>query len=157
VDDLCTRVVAIHQLPERDEILWLRLLGKGGTQQRAIGEVLALPSTDQRREMALRLLVSWKVAIESTGEVDPEARELAIALSQAYLEWEKKTEQRGEQRGIQQAHLEDLLDTLEILFGSLPSDLRDQLQTRDVQQLRFLHREALKCQDLNAFRTLLDA
>ncbi|NJM00386.1 MAG: hypothetical protein HC924_17070 [Synechococcaceae cyanobacterium SM2_3_2] len=76
-----------------------------------------------------------------------------MALSQAYLEWEKKTEQRG----IQQARLEDLLDTLEVLFGSVPSDLRDLLQTRDSEQLRSLHREALRCQDVDTFRTLLDA
>ncbi len=154
---LHTRVIVIHQLPEIDETLWLRLLGKGRTQQRAIAEVLSLPTTDPRREIALRLLVSWKVTIESTGELDPEERELAMALSQAYLEWEKKTEQRGEQRGIQQARLEDLLDTLEVLFGSLPTGLRDQLQVRDAEQLRSLHREALKCQHLDAFRSLLDA
>jgi hypothetical protein len=148
-----TRVIVIHQLPEIDETLWLRLLGKGGTQQRAIAEVLSLPTSDPRREMALRLLVSWKVTIESTGEVDLEERELAMALSQAYLEWEKKTEQRG----IQQARLEDLLDTLEVLFGVVPVDLRDLLQTKDAEHLRSLHREALKCQDLDAFRTLLDA
>jgi predicted HTH domain antitoxin len=95
-------VIVIHQLPEIDETLWLRLLGKGGTQQRAISEVLSLPTSDPRREMALRLLVSWKVTIESTGEVDPEERELAMALSQAYLEWEKKTEERGKRDGLQQ-------------------------------------------------------
>ncbi len=160
-----TRVIVIHQLPEIDETLWLGLLGKGRKQQKAIAEVLSLPATDPRREMALRLLVSWKVTIEATGEVDPEERELTMALSQAYLEWEKKTEQKGmqeglqigEQRGVQQANLENLLDALEIRFGSVPVDLRDQLQNRDAEQLRSLHREALKCLDLDAFQTLLDA
>ena len=32
---LRTAIVAIHQLPETPETLWLRILGKGGVQQRA--------------------------------------------------------------------------------------------------------------------------
>ncbi|OJJ26280.1 hypothetical protein BI308_06595 [Roseofilum reptotaenium AO1-A] len=31
-----TGIIAINQLPEIPETLWLRLLGKGGTQKRAI-------------------------------------------------------------------------------------------------------------------------
>jgi predicted transposase YdaD len=65
--------------------------------------------------------------------------------------------QEGKQEGVQEGILETLVDTLEFRFGSVPIDLRDQLQTRNAEQLRSLHREALKCQDLDTFRTLLDA
>ncbi len=39
---LHTRVVVIHQLPETEDTLWLRLLGKGRKQSRAIQDVIAL-------------------------------------------------------------------------------------------------------------------
>jgi hypothetical protein len=35
---LHTKIVVIHQLPQTPETLWLRLLGRGGTQQQAIQE-----------------------------------------------------------------------------------------------------------------------
>lgn len=145
-------MVVIDQLPETDETLWVRLLGKGETQRRAILEVIGLPEEDPRREQALRLLTNWKVTIEATGALESEERELVMALSQAYLEWEKQTEQRGIEQGSKRARLEDLLDTLEVLFGAVPSDLRPQLETKNTEQLRSLHRAALTCDDLEAFR-----
>ena len=38
-----TAIVAIHQLPETPETLWLRLLGRGSVQSQAIVELQALP------------------------------------------------------------------------------------------------------------------
>jgi hypothetical protein len=37
-----------------------------------------------------------------TGQVAEAEKELIMALSQAYLEWEQQTEQRGVQQGAQQ-------------------------------------------------------
>ena len=45
---LCTALVATNQLPRTEDTLWLRLLGKGATQEQAIAEVLALPKGDPR-------------------------------------------------------------------------------------------------------------
>jgi hypothetical protein len=44
-ESLRTAIVAIHQLPETPETLWLRILGKGGVQQRAISQLSALAQT----------------------------------------------------------------------------------------------------------------
>lgn len=71
VGSFYTGVVVIHQLPEVDETLWLRLLGKEGTQRRAITEVVSFPASDRRREQALRLLANWKVTF---------AKRLLVAL-----------------------------------------------------------------------------
>lgn len=60
-----TAIVAIDQLPETEETLWLRILGRDDTQERAIRQVLALPSNHPRRNGILRLLASWKVRIDS--------------------------------------------------------------------------------------------
>jgi hypothetical protein len=45
-----TTVVAIAELPEMPETLWLRLLSKRDTQQRAIAQLLELPFRDAYRE-----------------------------------------------------------------------------------------------------------
>jgi hypothetical protein len=50
-----------------------------------------MPETDPQRSQALRLLVGWKISIELSRELDREEHELAMALSQAYLEWEQLT------------------------------------------------------------------
>lgn len=38
-----TGIVVIHQLPVNEDTLWLRVLGKGGTQKRAVEELVQLP------------------------------------------------------------------------------------------------------------------
>jgi hypothetical protein len=58
---LNTTLVAVAELPTTPETLWLRLLGKGRTQEDAIAELLLLPETDQKRTNALNLLVSWRI------------------------------------------------------------------------------------------------
>ena len=103
-----TAIIAINQLPRTEETLWLRLLGKGTTQQLAVEEVIAIPTDNQRRLTALKLLANWKISIEAKAEIDQEDRELIMTLSQAYLEWEEKTERRGIQQG-QRLVVENLL------------------------------------------------
>jgi hypothetical protein len=51
-----TALVAINQLPATADTLWLRLLGKGRTQQQAIAEVLALPQEDPSRLLVLSIV-----------------------------------------------------------------------------------------------------
>lgn len=105
-------IVAINQLPQTEDTLWLRLLSKGATQEQAITEVLAIPKGDPRRSRILQLLAGWKITLEIDNPADNEERGVMMALSQAYLEWEKRTEERGIQQGIQS----DRQVTLETLF-----------------------------------------
>jgi len=56
----------VYFLPDT---LWLRLLGKGKTQQQAINEVIAFDNRDPRRSSILKLLANWKISIEITGQV----------------------------------------------------------------------------------------
>ena len=53
---LKTAIMAIDQLPETTETLWLRILGRSKTQERAIREVLALPADHPRKYNILRAL-----------------------------------------------------------------------------------------------------
>jgi hypothetical protein len=87
-----TAIVAIDQLPETDETIWLRVLGRGETQERAIREVLALPEDHPRRNMILRLLASWRVRIDIGELADFTDREELMALSEAFLAWEEQKE-----------------------------------------------------------------
>jgi hypothetical protein len=93
-----TVLVSINELPETDETLWMRVLGRDETQERAIVEVLALPVDDPQRSRILQMLTSWKVRIDMLEPLDSEDEQLRMALSQAYLAWEQTTEQRGELR-----------------------------------------------------------
>jgi hypothetical protein len=114
-----TAIVAINQLPETPDTLWLRILGRDATQEQAIREVLALPKSNPQRSRILQMLASWKIRIELTAPLDTEQEQLQMALSQAYLEWEQSTEKRGEQQGKREV-VEALLKNK---FGELDAAL----------------------------------
>ena len=118
-----TAIIAINELPTTEETLWLRLLGKGTTQEQAIAELLSLPESNPKRSLALDLLVRWRINIEITASIDEEERAFLMALSQAYLEWERLTEQRGRQQGIEQGQRMLVESILRSRFGSLDPDL----------------------------------
>ncbi len=75
-NSLRTAVVVIHQLPVIPETLWLRLLGKGRVQQRAIEEVKALDVNNPLRSKAIDLLANLKTTLELNQNLDTEDREL---------------------------------------------------------------------------------
>ncbi len=135
-----TAIVSINRLPVNADTLWLRLLGKGKTQQRAIAEVINFDARDPRRSSILRLLANWKISIEITGQVSEE-QELMMALSQAYLEWEQRTELRGEQRGEQRGALKEaqslILRQLTRRLGEV-SSLMPQVQALSLAELESL-------------------
>jgi hypothetical protein len=112
-----TVLVAINELPETDETLWMRVLGRDETQERAIAEVLALPADDPERSRILQMLTNWRVRIDLLEPLDSEDEQLRMALSQAYLAWEQTTEQRGEQRGEMRAKLSSIESLLKVRFG----------------------------------------
>jgi Domain of unknown function (DUF4351) len=132
-----TAIIAINQLPCTEETLLLRLLGRGQTQQQAVDEVIAFNTRDPRREVILKLLASWKISIEITGQVEAE-EELMMVLSQAYLEWEQKTEQRGELKGRQEGEQALIIRLLTRRFGEIGPDLRMAVQSLSLERLENL-------------------
>jgi hypothetical protein len=93
-------IVAINQLPETQNTMWLRLLGKGHIQEQAIRELIGLSRKNPLRSRALELLASWRITIETGGLIDVEAQELIMQLSPAYTQWREETLQEGEVRLI---------------------------------------------------------
>lgn len=93
-DFLRTAIVAIHQLPCTQETLWLRILGRGTVQRRAIDELEALPSNHPFRRTTLQLLYNLQqnLVISPTQETDD--RELVMRLAPLYEQAIQEREQR---------------------------------------------------------------
>ena len=98
---LRTSIVVIHQLPKTPDTLWLRILGRGKTQQQAVEEILALPEDDPRRFQTLNLLTAWRITMR-VEDLDEDDRISFMAINQAYLQWERETVERGRQEGRQE-------------------------------------------------------
>ncbi len=98
-ESLKASIIAVNQLPVTGDTLWLRVLGKGGVQKRAVSEFLALPDTHPYRNNTLRMLTNLRIVVLNQTDSSEEDREDVMQLSTAYLEWEQKTLQRGEERG----------------------------------------------------------
>ncbi|MEO1433822.1 MAG: flagellar assembly protein H [Cyanobacteria bacterium J06633_8] len=122
-EGLKTAIIAINKLPRTPETLWLRIFGKGIIQQQAIDEVIGFDVEDPRRSTILQLLATWKISIEASSLVEQEDRELIMQLSQAYLEWEQKTERRGIEQGMEQGQRQVVENLLKARFGELDEQL----------------------------------
>jgi hypothetical protein len=137
-----TAIVSIDQLPKTPETLWIRLLGRGLTQEAAIHEILALPVRHPRRMPILRLLASWKVRIELTEIPNLKARDEFMAFTQAFLEWEQKTEERGwlqgHQIGQEEGNRSLLYLQLSQRFAPLSDSLVDGLNALALESLEAL-------------------
>jgi len=94
-----TAIVAINQLPTTPETLWLRILGKGTTQQRAIDEIIALPETNPLRTNVLEQVSTWRVNLQTQQDLTEEDRELIMNLTPAYVQWREETLRQGREEG----------------------------------------------------------
>jgi hypothetical protein len=159
--ELNTVFVVINQLPVTPDTLWIRLLGRGKTLERAITELLTLPKDDNRRAQALKLLTNWRVSLQLKNPQEEEEREFMATLSQAYLEWEQQTEQRGitlgEQLGAQREAVALSLRQLarRLRLDSLPDSRRAQIEQLALPQLEALSEALLDFQTLADLETWL--
>jgi len=120
---LRTALVALNQLPCTPETLWLRILGKGATQQQAISELLELPKGHPLRNNVLELLANWRLTLDERQTVDEDERMLIMNLSPAYLRWREETLQEGKQEGRQEGRQEVIENLLLARFGELDEQL----------------------------------
>jgi hypothetical protein len=133
-----TAIVAIDELPETEETLWLRILGRGGTQTRAIREVLALPPDHPRRGNVLRLLASWKIRIDLGELMDfSEQEEGLMALSEAFLTWEQETQERSKVQ-------ERLTIALNLLKENVPVEMIARTTGLTLDQIQQIQRQTLQ-------------
>ena len=116
-------ITVIHQLPQQEDTLWLRLLGKGKVQEHAIDELKGLSRNNPFRDNTLKVFYSLFKDLETNRTKNEEDQELVMRLSPLYLEDREKAVQEGIQQGIQQG-VQALLETvLKNSFGELDSEL----------------------------------
>ncbi|NEP39834.1 MAG: hypothetical protein F6K35_11565 [Okeania sp. SIO2H7] len=112
---LQTKIVAIHQLPRTSETLWLRMLGKGRVQQRAISEFRQLPLDDELKGNVLELIYDLFVRLEANQELEGEDTELIMELSPLYQQRLDNAVREGKRLLIE--------NLLRFRFGQLDDEL----------------------------------
>jgi hypothetical protein len=124
---LRTALVVLHQLPTTPDTLWLRLLGRGRVQKRAIDALESLPANDPIRSNTLKLLYNLQKNLAFKQGVDEEDRELIMRLAPLYEQDREQAFREGEQRGLQQGLQQERRLLIENLlrsrFGSLDEKL----------------------------------
>jgi hypothetical protein len=122
-ESLRTAIIALNQLSVTPDTLWLRILGKGKTQQQAIDELLTFTPDHPQRQRTLELLLTWGITIENTADFTQSEQEIMIKLRALYQE----NIQAAEEKGRQEAAFQERRTTLETLlssrFGSIDPEL----------------------------------
>jgi hypothetical protein len=134
-------IIVIHQLPVIDDTLWLRVLGKGGTQKRAVEELVELPERNPFRENLLEILANWRKNLELRDNLSTEEQEDIMNLSPAYLQQREEWKQEGIQQGSLEERYSLIASLLEGRFGSLDSELSGLVER--IAQLPISERTAL--------------
>jgi predicted transposase YdaD len=89
-DALGVVLVVVDELPPGSDTLWLRLLGKGKVQRRAIAELLARLRQEPLADATMQLVASWRDSLPPPEDQLPEEQELMENWQKAYERWEKR-------------------------------------------------------------------
>jgi len=124
---LRTAIVVIHSLPEIPQTLWLRILGRGKVQQRAIAQLSTLAWDDPIRINALELLyrLQSNLVADSEQELDPEERGLIMAIAPLFQEQLQLAKQQGIEQGREQQQRLILENFLRERFGELTPEIAE--------------------------------
>ena len=122
---LKSAIAVIHQLPETRETMWLRILGKGKVQQRAIAQLSSLATDDPLRIIALELLYQLQsnLVTDTEQELQPEERELIMAIPSLFREQLEAAQQQGIEQGRQAQQRLILENFLQVRFGEINSKM----------------------------------
>jgi hypothetical protein len=136
-----TGIVAIHQLPVNEETLLLRVLGKGGTQKRAVEELVELPSGNPWRENLLEILANWRQNLELRDNLSTEEQEEIMNLSPAYLqqreEWKLEGQLEGKEEG-RRSEIKLITRLLSRHLGEVNPQISQKIQELSFEQLEDL-------------------
>ena len=127
-------IVVIHRLPVTDETLFLRLLGRGKVQTRAIEEVESLREDNPFKSVVLEQLYNLQQNLLFQREDDSETQELIMRLAPLYQEDRAKAVEEGKQEG--EANL--LIRQLNRRFQDIPAGLEGQIRSLPLELLESL-------------------
>ncbi len=96
-------------------------MGKGGTQKRAVEQLIELPENNPFRENLLLILADWRKNLELRDNLSREEEEVIMNLSPAYLQQIEEWKQEGKLEG----QVSMIACLLEARFGTLDSELSD--------------------------------
>jgi len=152
-EGLGSAVVVIHQLPETPETLWVRLLGRGGTRERAIDELEALPPDNPFRSIALRSLYNLTKNLEALPKKSQEDQEFIMRLAPLYQQDREQAIQEGRAEGIREGEVREAVRLVQRLlnrcFGGIPQNLTEQIRGLTVEQLEELGEALLEFESLS--------
>ena len=124
-----TGIVVIDELPETLETVWLRIFGKGETQQQAIKTLATLEDKGPLLDNVLDIFHKWHEDTKAQDHLTPEDKELLMILSPAYEKSRNQAMLEGMQIGLllglqqslqsQKSHLDKQLieNLLKLRFG----------------------------------------
>ncbi|MFM6325040.1 MAG: DUF4351 domain-containing protein, partial [Microcystis panniformis] len=122
------------QLPAIPETLWLRLLGRGGTRERAIDELERLSPNNPLKSASLNLLYNLSRNLEALSKKTQEDREFIMRLAPLY----QQDREQAVQQGVQQEALKLVIRQLQRRFGEIPQNLEETIRNLPVERLEDL-------------------
>ncbi len=141
-DALRTAIVAIHQLPQTPETLWLRLLGRGSVQSQAIIELQALPLDHPYQKATLELVYNLRENLRVNQELETDDRELIMRLEPLYQRNREQAKEEGRQEGKQEGRQEGeknlILRLLHRRIGEIDALLIERIIGLSIEQLENL-------------------
>ncbi|MTJ20377.1 DUF4351 domain-containing protein [Dolichospermum sp. UHCC 0352] len=141
-DALRTAIVAIHQLPQTPETLWLRLLGRGSVQSQAIIELQALPLDHPYQKATLELVYNLRENLRVNQELETDDRELIMRLEPLYQRNREQAKEEGRQEGKQEGKQEGeknlILRLLHRRIGEIDALLIERITGLSIEQLENL-------------------
>jgi Domain of unknown function (DUF4351) len=137
-DALRTAIVAIHQLPQTPETLWLRLLGRGSVQSQAIIELQALPLNHPYQKATLELVYNLRENLRVNQELEADDRELIMRLEPLYQKDREQAKEEGRQEGRQEGKEDLILRLLNRRIGEIDTSLIERIQGLSIEQLENL-------------------
>ncbi|MFN6530468.1 DUF4351 domain-containing protein [Nostoc sp. ChiSLP03a] len=137
-DALRTAIVAIHQLPQTPETLWLRLLGRGSVQSQAIIELQALPLDYPYQKATLELVYNLRENLRVNQELEADDRELIMRLEPLYQRDREQAKEEGRQKGRQEGRQDLILRLLNRRIGEIDASLIVKIKGLSIEQLENL-------------------
>jgi hypothetical protein len=157
---LRTAIVAIHQLPRTPETLWLRLLGRGSTQEQAIQELKTLPSNHPYQKATLELVYNLRENLRVNQELEDDDRELIMRLEPLYQQDRERAKLEGRQEGRQEGIIDGeqrlIIRLLNRRIGEIDTSLTERIRGLSLEKLENLGEALLDFSNLDDLQAWLN-
>jgi hypothetical protein len=131
-------IVVIHKLPPTPETLWLRLLARGSVQQKAITELLGLPSNDPFQKATLKLVYNLRENLRVNKDLNQEDRELVMRLEPLYQQDREQAKLEGRLEGRVEGEQHLVIRQLNRRLGEIDTSLTQRVRSLSLEQLEAL-------------------